>query len=131
MPGVAAGTPEELVAAARAFGVRDPRVLDAIGATPRAGFVPAASVERAYDDAPVPIAHGQVTTQPSLVAAMVESLGLAGSETVLEIGTGLGWQTALLARLAGTVWSVERFPDLAAEARANLERHGVSGVTVT
>jgi protein-L-isoaspartate(D-aspartate) O-methyltransferase len=131
MPRVAGGTPENLVAAARAFGVRDPRVLNAIRATPRAGFVPTASAERAYDDAPVPIAHDQVTTQPSLVAAMVEALELAGGESVLEIGTGLGWQTALLARLAGTVWSIERFVDLAAAARVNLARHGVANATVT
>ncbi|MGH3072805.1 MAG: protein-L-isoaspartate(D-aspartate) O-methyltransferase [Gaiellaceae bacterium] len=130
MPDVTAGTPEDLVAAARAFGVHDGRVLEAIRETPREGFVPAAVADRAYEDRPLPIPHEQVTTQPSLVAAMVEALGLTGGEAVLEIGTGLGWQTALLARLAGTVWSVERFADLAAEARANLARHGVVNVTV-
>jgi protein-L-isoaspartate(D-aspartate) O-methyltransferase len=124
------GTPDDLVHAARAVGVRDPRVLAAIRETPRAGFVPPALAVRAYADSPIPIAHGQVTTQPSLVAAMVEALGLAGPETVLEIGTGLGWQTALLARLARTVWSVERFADLAADARSNLARHRVRNATV-
>jgi protein-L-isoaspartate(D-aspartate) O-methyltransferase len=127
---MAAGTSEDLVRAARAFGVGDPRVLAAIRETPRAGFVPPELVARAYDDSPLPIAHGQVTTQPSLVAAMVEALGLAGGEAVLEVGTGLGWQTALLARLARTVWSVERFPDLADEARANLARNGIGNATV-
>jgi protein-L-isoaspartate(D-aspartate) O-methyltransferase len=127
---MATGTLEDLVAAARVFGVRDARVLAAIGETPRAPFVPPAIEDRAYEDAPLPIGHGQVTTQPSLVAAMVEALGLAGGETVLEVGTGLGWQTALLARLARTVWSVERFPDLAEAARDHLARHGVRNVTV-
>lgn len=130
MPRVAAGTPEDLIAVARLLGVQDDRVLDAIRATPRAGFVPASLAAQGYEDVPLPIGHEQVTTQPSLVAAMVEALGLAGGETVLEVGTGLGWQTALLARLAGTVWSVERFADLAAAARENLSRHGVSNVTV-
>jgi protein-L-isoaspartate(D-aspartate) O-methyltransferase len=130
MPEVTAGTPEDLVAAAHVNGVRDPLVLGAVRDIPRAGFVPAAVADRAYDDRPLPIAHDQVTTQPSLVAAMVEALALGESDTVLEIGTGLGWQTALLARLARTVWSVERFDDLAADARANLAREGVANATV-
>src|SRR5918996_373952 len=122
--------PDDLVDAARAFGVRDERVLTAIRETPRAGFVPTELAARAYEDSPLPIAHEQVTTQPSLVAAMVEALGLTGDETVLEVGTGLGWQTALLARLAGSVWSVERHADLAEEARANLGRHGAANIEV-
>jgi len=85
---------------------------------PRARFVPPEAAGQAYLDAPVRIPHGQVTTQPSLVAAMV-ALGLTGSERVLGVGTGLGFQTAILARLAGRVVSVERFPDLAAQAQAN------------
>lgn len=130
MPSVTSDRREDLVGAARTFGVRDSRVLAAMRDVPRAGFVPAAVVDRAYDDTPLPIRHEQVTTQPSLVAAMVEALGLTGRETVLEVGTGLGWQTALLARLAATVWSVERFADLAADARANLARQGVDNATV-
>jgi protein-L-isoaspartate(D-aspartate) O-methyltransferase len=121
---------DALVTAARRFGVRDPRVLDAIRETPRAAFVPPALAAHAYEDAPLPTGHGLVTTQPSLVAAMVEALALTGGEAVLEVGTGLGWQTALLGRLARTVWSIERFGDLAEAARANLARHGVSNVTV-
>jgi len=81
-------------------------------------------------DEPVPIPHDQVTTQPSLVAKMVEALELGGDETVLEVGTGHGYQTALLAELARSVWSVERFPDLAETARDNLERHGAHNVEV-
>jgi protein-L-isoaspartate(D-aspartate) O-methyltransferase len=127
---VAAGTPQDLVAAALAFGVRDPRVLAAVAETPRAGFVPDGLADLAYEDSPLPIGHGQVTTQPSLVAAMVDALGLTGGENVLEVGTGYGWQTALLARLGRTVWSIERFHDLAEAARANLARHGVGNATL-
>ena len=104
--------PDELLAAVRAEGIRDSRLLAAIGDIPRAEFVPSALVHRAYLDAPLPIGHEQVTTQPSLVARMVEALELGGRERVLEIGTGLGWQTALLGRLAAHVWSVERWPML-------------------
>jgi protein-L-isoaspartate(D-aspartate) O-methyltransferase len=122
--------PHDLVTAAERAGIRDGRLLEAIREVPRAEFVPAEWAGRAYVDEPLPIAHGQVTTQPSLVARMVEGLGLRGSERVLEIGTGYGWQTALLARLGGFVWSVERWPDLAAEARGRLERAGVDNAEV-
>jgi protein-L-isoaspartate(D-aspartate) O-methyltransferase len=111
---------DPLVAAARAAGVRDERVLNAIAAVPRADFVPAEYGRYADTDAPIPIPHDQVTTQPSLVARMVEALALTGDERVLEVGTGRGWQTALLARLAREVFSVERFADLAETARAAL-----------
>jgi protein-L-isoaspartate(D-aspartate) O-methyltransferase len=119
---------DALVEAGRAAGVRDERVLSAIAAVPRARFVPSAHVEHADLDAPIPIPHAQVTTQPSLVARMVEALSLTGDERVLEIGTGYGWQTALLARLAGHVWSVERWEDLAATARRHLAQ--LANVTV-
>jgi protein-L-isoaspartate(D-aspartate) O-methyltransferase len=109
-----------LVEAARAAGVEDERVLAAIASVPRSGFVPAELAELANLDTPIPIPHEQVTTQPSLVARMVAALGLEGSERVLEIGTGYGWQTAILARLAAQVFSVERFADLAETARENL-----------
>ena len=122
--------PADLVAASRAHGVRDPRLLEAIDAVPRAQFVPPDLAEHAYQDAPLPIPHGQVTTQPSLVAQMVEALELSSSDRVLEIGTGFGWQTAVLARLAGEVWSVERWEDIARTARMHLERHGVDNATV-
>ena len=122
--------PQDLAAAARVAGVSDPRVLEAIAEVPRALFVPPAQIDRAYVDEPIPIAHRQVTTQPSLVACMVEALALAGAERVLEIGTGYGWQTALLSRLAGFVWSVERFADLADAARANLDGYGARNVRI-
>jgi protein-L-isoaspartate(D-aspartate) O-methyltransferase len=109
-----------LVVAARDAGVRDERVLAAIAAVPRSDFVSAEFVGQADFDAPIPIPHAQVTTQPSLVARMVEALSLTGDETVLEIGTGYGWQTALLAQLAREVFSLERFADIAETARAAL-----------
>jgi protein-L-isoaspartate(D-aspartate) O-methyltransferase len=111
---------DALVAAARDAGVRDERVLATIAAVPRAGFVPAEFVGLADFDTPIPIPHAQVTTQPSLAARMVEALSLDREERVLEIGTGYGWQTALLARLAREVFSVERFADIAEAARAAL-----------
>jgi protein-L-isoaspartate(D-aspartate) O-methyltransferase len=125
-----APTQEDLVAAVAATRVRARRVLDALREVPRAGFVPAGHEARAYLDEPIPIPHGQVTTQPSLVARMVEALELEGSEAVLEVGTGYGFQTALLARLASFVWSLERWPDLARAAVGNLARHGVHNAQV-
>jgi protein-L-isoaspartate(D-aspartate) O-methyltransferase len=122
--------PEALVRASRAHGVRDPRLLEAIRTIPRAAFVPPQHVGRAYIDAPVPIAHDQVTTQPSLVAAMTDALGIDQDDLVLEVGTGLGWQTALLARMAREVVSVERWPALAEAARENLRRGGIDNATV-
>jgi protein-L-isoaspartate(D-aspartate) O-methyltransferase len=121
------GCPAELVAAARAAGISDERVLEAMKATPRAGFVPAGCVTAAYRDEPIPIGHGQVTTQPSLSVRMIEGLWLAGSDHVLEIGTGLGFQTALL---AASVVSIERWPDLASQARRNLARQGIGNLQV-
>jgi protein-L-isoaspartate(D-aspartate) O-methyltransferase len=123
-------TQADLVAALRAGGVRDLRLLDAVRAVPRSQFVPLEYADRAYHDTPLPIPHDQVTTQPSLVARMVDALGLAGEERVLEVGTGYGWQTALLAQLAREVWSVERWPDIAARAREHLVRQGVANATV-
>ena len=123
------GSPR-LVAAARRAGVRDPRVLAALLEVPRASYVPPERAGDADRDEPVPIPHDQVTSQPSLIAAMIEALRLTGDEKVLEVGTGYGFQTALLARLARSVWSVEWFEDLADVARANLAREGVRNATV-
>jgi protein-L-isoaspartate(D-aspartate) O-methyltransferase len=120
----------DLVAALRAEGIGEERLLDAVGAVPRIDFVPQEERDRAYLDVPVRIPHDQVTTQPSLVARMIEALALTGDENVLEVGTGYGWQTALLARLAGAVWSVERRPDLAETAQQNLVRQGISNARV-
>jgi protein-L-isoaspartate(D-aspartate) O-methyltransferase len=111
---------DALVAAARAAGIKDERVLAAIASVPRSRFVPAEGARLADVDTPIPIPQGQVTTQPSLVAQMLEALALEGGERALEVGTGYGWQTALLSELAREVFSVERFDDLAAAARAAL-----------
>ena len=119
-----------LVKRLTAAGISDDRLLDAIAAIPRAEFVPAASRERADEDVPLPIPHGQVTTQPSLSARMIEALALTGDERVLEVGSGHGFQTALLAALAREVWSIERFPDLAETARENLRRRAIGNATV-
>ena len=120
----------DLVAVVRAEGIRDSRLLAAMGDVPRSDFVPPELADRAYLDTPLPIGHEQVTTQPSLVGRMVEALELIGREQVLEVGTGFGWQTALLARLAARVWSIERWPDLAEQARARLHRLGVENAEV-
>lgn len=122
--------PGELARLVRATGVRDPRVLEAIEAVPRAAYVPSDQVHVAYRDEPIRIPHGQVTTQPSLVARMLEALALEGGERVLEVGTGYGFQTALLARLVAEVVSLERFPDLADAARRNLERQRITGAEI-
>jgi protein-L-isoaspartate(D-aspartate) O-methyltransferase len=121
-------TPSDLAGKVRARGVRDERVIAAIRAVPRADFVPPNHVAGAYLDEPVPIGHGQVTTQPSLSARMIEGLRLTGDEHVLEVGTGLGFQTALLATLAADVVSIERWPDLVDQARRNLATCGVGNV---
>lgn len=123
-----ARSPEDLVRSVRRAGVSDERVLQAVRATPRAAFVPTGHRAHAYQDVPLPIGHGQVTTQPSLSARMIEGLELNGDEHVLEVGTGLGFQTALLARLAADVVTVEMRPDIARQARGNLAGQGVQNV---
>jgi protein-L-isoaspartate(D-aspartate) O-methyltransferase len=124
----AAADAGRLASAVEAAGVTDRDVLDAVRAVPREFFVPPAQSWAAYDDRPISIGHGQVTTQPSLSARMIEGLALAGDEHVLEIGTGLGYQTALLAQLAADVVSIERWPDLADAAARNLTGQGIANV---
>lgn len=124
------GSPADLVAAARAFGVAGERVLAALAGTRREQFLPPDLAALAYLDQPVPIGDGQVTTQPSLTAIMIDALGLAGTERVLEVGSGHGYQTALLARLAQQVISVEIRPPLAAAARQHLAAAGVPNADV-
>jgi protein-L-isoaspartate(D-aspartate) O-methyltransferase len=122
--------PADLAVAAQVTGVRDQRVLDAIRSTPREAFVPAHYAGMAYADQPVPISHGQVTSQPSLIAAMVAALELTGTETVLEVGAGYGYQTALLARLAAQVISIDLWPDMVAQARENLAGQGIGNAVL-
>ena len=125
-----AGQLEKLVAAARRAGVEDSGVLNAMRRVPRAAFVPVDRVRQAYRDEPVQIPHDQVTTQPSLSARMIQALRLTGAEYVLEVGTGYGYQTALLAQLASFVTSIERLPDLAEMARRHLASQGIKNVQV-
>jgi protein-L-isoaspartate(D-aspartate) O-methyltransferase len=113
-----------------ARGVRDPRVLDALRAVPRHEFVPAEERGHAYRDRPLPIGHGQTISQPYIVAVMTELLELAGDEKVLEIGTGSGYQAAVLSLLAREVYTIEIVPELARRAGADLARLGYSNVQV-
>src|SRR5262245_47075120 len=100
----------------------DPRVLAAMADVPRHRFVPAPLTSLAYHDAPLPIGFDKTISQPFIVAVMTDLLAPLPTETVLEVGTGLGYQTAILARLAGRVWSVEVVEELALEAEARLAR---------
>ncbi|HQR66731.1 MAG TPA: protein-L-isoaspartate(D-aspartate) O-methyltransferase [Thermoanaerobaculia bacterium] len=113
-----------------ARGVKDPRVLEAMRTLPRHLFVPDAEMAHAYEDRPLPIGSGQTISQPYIVAFMTEQLHLTGSETVLEIGTGSGYQTAVLARLARKVYSIEIRPELAQEAAERLKSLGISNAEV-
>ena len=112
----------------KARGVRDPRVLDALRSVPRHCFLP--ETERAYDDAAQGIGARQTISQPFIVALMTESLALRGHETVLEIGAGSGYQTAILARLAARVVAVERHASLARQAGRLLGTLGVANVSL-
>lgn len=111
-------------------GIREARVLHAMRATPRHLFVPLRYRSMAYEDMPLPIGHEQTISQPLMVAIMVEALQLRGDERVLEIGTGSGYQAAILARLVTVVFSIERLPELAVQARATLAALGLRNVHV-
>ena len=111
-------------------GILDARVLQAMREVPRHAFVPTGWRDEAYGDHPVPIGESQTVSQPYMVAVMIEHLRLSGSERVLEIGTGSGYQAAVLSRLAAEVYTVEWFPSLAADARLVLERFGYQNVRV-
>lgn len=113
-----------------ARGVRDPRVIAALRRIPRHRFVPAEHASRAYEDGPLSIGEGQTISQPYMVARMCALLVLTGSERLLEIGAGSGYQTALLAELAREVFAVERLPGLAAVARERLADLGVTNVLI-
>jgi protein-L-isoaspartate(D-aspartate) O-methyltransferase len=110
--------------------VRDQRVLAALRRVPRHLFLPAGSRGAAYEDHPVAIGHGQTISQPYIVAFMTELLELHGMERVLEIGTGSGYQTAILAELCTAVFTVERIPELAERARGALRDLGYRNVLV-
>jgi len=114
----------------RARGVGDQRVLAAMRKIPRHRFVPKGYERAAYEDRPLPIGEGQTIAQPYVVAVMTEQLELTPQDRVLEVGTGSGYQAALLAELAATVISIERLEDLADQAQQNFDRAGVTGVRV-
>jgi protein-L-isoaspartate(D-aspartate) O-methyltransferase len=130
--------PDELAAARarmvdeqlRGRDIVDQRVLDAMERVPREIFVPENQRHRAYDDAALPIGHGQTISQPYMVARICEVLALRGEERVLDVGTGSGYQAAVLAELAGEVFSIERIPELSEQARVNLAAAGSTDVSV-
>lgn len=123
-------TQEDLAKLVARSGIGSKELLDAFRTVPRADFVPERYRNIAYDDRPIPIAHDQVTTQPSLSAAMIDALDLTSSSRVLEIGTGLGFQTALLACVVSEVVTIEMWPDLAERAGSNLAHRGIGNVDI-
>jgi protein-L-isoaspartate(D-aspartate) O-methyltransferase len=111
-------------------GISDPRVLEAMRKVPRHLFVEEALKEQAYSDFPLPIGEKQTISQPYIVALMTETLGLKGHEKILEIGTGSGYQAAILAELADRVFSIERFPGLAYRANQILQKQGYQNIII-
>lgn len=124
-------TRERLIQRLREEGIRDERVLEAIGGVPRHVFVDEALASRAYEDTALPIGHGQTISQPYIVALMTQAL-LAGGrlKKVLEVGTGSGYQTAVLARLVDELYTVERIEPLMKQARRRLRELGCRNVQV-
>ena len=114
----------------RARGIRDERVLAAMAKVPREEFISAEDVANAYGDFPLPIGAGQTISQPYIVAAMVEALELRPQDRVLEVGTGTGYEAAILGELAAEVWTIERHSELADKAREILQRLGYAKVHV-
>ena len=114
----------------RRRGIADERVLAAMALVPRELFVPEQVRDRAYDDAALPIGGDQTISQPYMVARICEALAVRPADRVLDVGTGSGYQAAVLARLADEVHTIERLPDLADHARTALERAGCSHVHV-
>jgi protein-L-isoaspartate(D-aspartate) O-methyltransferase len=111
-------------------GIRDPRVLEAMATTPREAFVPGVPTSLAYDDRALPIDAGQTISQPYMVARMTELLEVEPGERILEVGTGSGYQAAVLARLGARVTTIERHSDLAEAARERLAALGIEGIDI-
>jgi protein-L-isoaspartate(D-aspartate) O-methyltransferase len=124
------GARQRLVETLQSKGIKDLSVLRAFEMTPRHAFVPTGIRHRAYEDAPLPIGNGQTISQPWVHARYLELLQLTGKERVLEIGTGSGYQTVLLAHLTAQVFTIERIPALLQQARENIQRAGVTNVSV-
>ena len=109
-------------------GIRDPRILAVMARVPREWFLPPPVAHDAYEDAPLPIGSGQTISQPYVVALMTRAIAPRRGDRVLEIGTGSGYQAAILAHLVGRVYTIERLPDLLVEAEERLRRLGVTNV---
>jgi protein-L-isoaspartate(D-aspartate) O-methyltransferase len=122
------GARRRLIEELQGKGIHDLAVLKAFDEVHRHLFVPTGVQHRAYEDSPLPIGHGQTISQPWVHAKYLELVALTGVEKVLEVGTGSGFQSALLTRLAGQVFSIERIAALAEEARASLKRAGIDRV---
>ncbi len=123
------GPRRRLVELLRANGIAEPEILRAFDEVPRHLFVPTGVRHRAYEDAPLPIGSGQTISQPYIHARYLQVLALRGTERVLEVGTGSGYQTALLARVAEQVFTIERIPALLERAREILQQMGVRNVS--
>ena len=123
------GARERLVETLRSKGIRDLAVLRAFEKTPRHAFVPTGLRHRAYEDTPLPIGNGQTISQPWVHARYLELLELTGRERILEVGTGSGYQTVLLAHLVEQVFSIERIPALLQQAREAVQLTGVRNVS--
>ncbi|MBA2564105.1 MAG: protein-L-isoaspartate(D-aspartate) O-methyltransferase [Gemmatimonadetes bacterium] len=121
---------ERMVASLAARGISDVRVLEVMGRIPRHDFAPAGLAEQAYGDHALPVLDRQTLTQPHTVALCAQEVCRAGATRVLEVGTGSGYQAAVLAALCRHVFSVERHPRLIALARANLDRRGITNVAL-
>lgn len=124
------GARERLVETLREKGIRDLAVLRAFEMTPRHAFVPTGLRHRAYEDAPLPIGNGQTISQPWVHARYLELLQLTGRERALEVGTGSGYQTVLLAHLVAQVFSIERIAALLQQAQQNIQHAGVNNVSL-
>lgn len=121
---------QQLISELRNNGFGDERILSVIATTPRELFIDDAQRNMAYSDCALPIAMGQTISQPMMVALMTQALQLSGKERVLEIGTGSGYQAAILARLAAHVYSVERFQQLAYQAAKRLMQLAITNVSL-
>jgi protein-L-isoaspartate(D-aspartate) O-methyltransferase len=128
--GYAKNREDMVVAQIDARGIRDARVIAAMRKVPRHRFVPPELRSAAYVDSPLPIGSGQTISQPYIVALMTESLGLTGGGKILEIGTGSGYQAAVLAEIVDTVYTIEILPELAERARAILDTLGYRNIRV-
>lgn len=124
-----AATKMQFLFALRSKGVTDSRVLTAMEQVDRADFVRGTFADRAYEDMPLPIACGQTISQPSVVGLMTQALGVSPRDKVLEIGTGSGYQAAILAKLARRVYTIDRYRSLAEGARRIFDAQGIANIT--